>query len=483
MVRLEPAASTVSGVTSYITQVLTADSTAGNSAANPIFLPVRLNLAGTGWTDLLSAIQTAGKYVALDLSACTMTGITPAGEFDPGAANTGEGKIVSLVLPDTAKSVKAGTNSNPTFKNFTALTSVAAAGVQTVGNYAFAFCTALETLSLPAAVTIGEYAFYDTSLSTLSLPAAKTIGGDAFSFCAALETVSLPAAASINSYAFSNCTALETLSFPAVTDIGEQAFVGCTGFSTLNLPVATSIGDGAFIGCTGLETVSLPAVASIGDVAFVGCTALSTLSFPAAKTIGGGAFEDCIALETVSLPASLTSVGNPFAGCIKLDSIAVAAGNPAYKHSADGKMILSKDGKTLIAYPSASGTVTLDGITSVGGDLAFYKCTALTTLNLPAAASIGTRAFAWTGTAALTLTLGSTPPTLGTNMFNGVDSAKNVTVKVPSGATGYGTPGTYTGADAADNWGNAFRGKGWDGSGCLTGTLNSNISLTIETVP
>jgi hypothetical protein len=51
-------------------------------------------------------------------------------------------------------------------------------------------------------------------------------------------------------------------------------------------------------------------------------------------------------------------------------------------------------------------------------------------------------------------------------------------VIVPSGATGYGASPVNT---TADNWGNAFRGKGWDGTDYLTGTVNSDINLTIIT--
>jgi hypothetical protein len=73
---------------------------------------------------------------------------------------------------------------------------------------------------------------------------------------------------------------------------------------------------------------------------------------------------------------------------------------------------------------------------------------------------------------------------LGVDMFDAVSSPKSVTVKVPSGAAGYGTvPGTYASSDSTDNWGNAFRGKGWDGANYLSGTVNANISLSIEYMP
>jgi hypothetical protein len=78
----------------------------------------------------------------------------------------------------------------------------------------------------------------------------------------------------------------------------------------------------------------------------------------------------------------------------------------------------------------------------------------------------------------LAVTLGATVPTLGTYMFSSVSATKTVTVKVPSGATGYGSSPTDT---TTDNWGNGFRGKGWDGSNYGSGTVNSNISLTIKT--
>ncbi|MDR0655607.1 MAG: hypothetical protein LBG22_04765, partial [Treponema sp.] len=59
------------------------------AAPAPVSLAVALDLASE-WQALLGAIAAAGKYVALDLSACT--GVT---EFDPGAADTGERYIVS----------------------------------------------------------------------------------------------------------------------------------------------------------------------------------------------------------------------------------------------------------------------------------------------------------------------------------------------------------------------------------------------------
>jgi hypothetical protein len=66
-------------------------------------------------------------------------------------------------------------------------------------------------------------------------------------------------------------------------------------------------------------------------------------------------------------------------------------------------------------------------------------------------------------------------------MFYGISVSKTVTVKVPSGATGYGTiPASYSGTDTSKNWGNAFRGLGRDGTRYLDGSVNGNITLYIQ---
>jgi hypothetical protein len=91
------------------------------------------------------------------------------------------------------------------------------------------------------------------------------------------------------------------------------------------------------------------------------------------------------------------------------------------------------------------------------GDYAFYECFGLTSVSFPNVTSIGSGAFSFYETAALTITMGGTPPTLGYRIFGYQDYAITVTVSVPGGSTG-----NY---DAA--WQSSFK----DG--------NDNITLTI----
>jgi hypothetical protein len=378
----------------------------GETDNDPVLLPpVGLDIADD-WEGLLEAIRVAGKYVDLDLSDCTMTNMTDTtGEFYPGTADTGESKIVSLVLPDDVMSIKEGSYFYSTFRNFTNLKSVSGFEIISVGAYAFYNCP---------------------KLTTVNLPEARSIGSSAFAGCASLTTVSLLEATDIGQDAFYDCQALTTVSLPEARSIGSSAFNDCQSLTTVSLPAARSIGNSAFYRCVALTTVSLPAARSIGSSAFAFCESLNTVSLPAARSIGNSAFSNCYALNTVSLPAA-TSID----------------------------------------------------------EYAFFECNALNTVNLPAAMSIGNYAFCICN-ALNTVSLGRTAPTLGSHMFYGIDDDKTVTVKVPTGATGYGTsiPATYSGSNSTANWGNGFRGGGWTGSAFTPdGFIDSAITLVIQYGP
>jgi hypothetical protein len=208
----------------------------GATADDPILLPVKLALAdGTnGWTTLLSKIRSVNKFVALDLSACTPSNVV----FDPGTGTTGVGKIVSLVLPSAATSIKAGTNGNSTFKNFTALTSVSGSGIKTIGNYAFREVAALATAYFPA---------------------AESIDSNVFAYCTGLATADFPAATSISAYAFAGCTALTTANFPAATSIDHHAFAypGATALTVTLGSTAPKLEYGMFYDVSSAKTVTV----------------------------------------------------------------------------------------------------------------------------------------------------------------------------------------------------------------------------------
>jgi uncharacterized repeat protein (TIGR02543 family) len=455
-------------------------------------------LTDANWRAILTEINVAGKDVNLDLSACTRSdastggGLRSDGTFDPiYDFSTGKNRIVSLILPDAAISIVDSTDTEyPTFRGFSSLENVSASMVTTIGDEAFNRCT---------------------NLTSANFQAVTVIKGGAFNRCTNLTSANFPAVTVIKGGAFSRCTSLTDVNFPVVTTIGENAFANCTSLTDVNFPVVTTIDGEAFENCTSLTDVNFPVVTTIGGLAFSNCTKLVNVSLPVINNIGYLAFYNCTSLTSVSFPAA-TDIGSAFAGCTKLASFTLT-GTGSLSTIENGKVLVRNDTE-LVAYPSASGNITLNNITSIG-DGAFRGCTSLTSVSFPAATYIGSGAFsncnslssasfpkvteiatphsffdtaevfAYTGTTALTITLGPNAPTLGCDMFKEYTySAKIVTVMVPAGATGYGTiPSTYSGTDTTENWGNGFRGGGWDGTGfdhVIASGINRNITLTVQ---
>jgi hypothetical protein len=269
----------------------------GSSPGNPVHMTESRDLSGNGWAALLSEIQSAGKYVALDLSACPMDDT----EFNPGASGAGKTKIVSLVLPDEAERIKAGADrTNPTFKRFTALTEVRAAAVTDIGDYAFNSCTALTTADFPKATSIGEEVFANcTSLTTASFPEATHIGEKAFASCPSLTTASFPEATSIGDYGFGYCTSLETASFPEATSIGDWAFDHCPALTTADFPLVTSIGNYAFAH-TGSQ---MDLTITLGSTTNLAAPKLGTAMFAGVRSTK---------TVTVQVPSGASGYGMPF---------------------------------------------------------------------------------------------------------------------------------------------------------------------------
>ena len=138
------------------------------------------------------------------------------------------------------------------------------------------------------------------------------------------------------------------------------------------------------------------------------------------------------------------------------------ASNPSFKHFSN-----------LVAVGAAYSTDI--------GDYAFAGCTSLEEVVLGSAARIGKNVFQNTGTTGLYIYLGVTPPAVGIDLFSGVPGTKNVTVSSRSGAaTAYGVDEYSNSNSTSNNWGNAFRGKGWNGTAYQGGTVNTNVQLNFE---
>ena len=279
--------------------------------------------------------------------------------------------------------------------------------------------------------SIGDSAFfYCTSLTSIEIPASVTsIGDSAFGSCDSLTSVEIPASVtSIGESAFSYCTSLTSIEIPAsLTSIGDSAFYYCTSLTSIEIPASvTSIGDWAFYNCTSLTSIEIPAsVTSIGSNAFRNCASLTSIEIPASVTyIGNYAFSNCTSLTSIKIPASVTYIGaNVVAACSALESITVESGNTSYYSK--GNCLIDPAWQCLIAGCKNSIIPTDNSVTSIDY-YAFYYCTSLTSIEIPASVT-SIDSYAFEGCTSLTsIELPASVTEFGYSAFEGCTSLTSV---------------------------------------------------------
>lgn len=274
-------------------------------------------------------------------------------------------------------------------------------GVQEIRKYAFYNCEKLEKVTLPESLKyIREYAFYgDKKIKTVDLKKDTiVIGANAFRGCTSLESIDLSKVYAIGDSAFRGCTSLTSVDLTTLRNSGSQIFSGAsnlknitmtehtrlayamfagTAIETLDLyerievpqfcfancdklttvtvrnPLLT-VGMGAFSGCTALTDFNYAAGATVGEFgaqAFYNDTALKTFKLPNnGVTLGGYCFYKCDNLEELvfDVNSDITDIGGTIFQDTNLSKFTVSSENQKYSVSADGRFLLSKDGKTIV---------------------------------------------------------------------------------------------------------------------------------------
>ena len=260
----------------------------GTEKNNPAVLKLELELAGMNspdgnWQKILTAIDTVGKYVALDLSACA----NPASYFYPAyKISIGKNKIVSLILPDAVNSITGLENDNDNaFKHFINLEYISGKNITHIGSYAFYNCQNLKEIDFPAVTVIESSAFQECkNLTEAVFPQAKLIGSNAFDGCINLETVNIPKITIIDQRTFNRCASLTEVNFPSVTIIGDYAFNGCVNLEKAEFP-ANPERTTAPAHPLDPWRYKIPGIPCTSDsvlvhaMAFNGCASLKTLDF------------------------------------------------------------------------------------------------------------------------------------------------------------------------------------------------------------
>jgi len=328
------------------------------------------------WSNIDCAVQSAGKYVILDLSGCTIKDNRILGNNYGHRDGVGTFNdfwsnkfIKGIILPDI---------------------------LETIREEAFNTCANLTSVVIPDSVTsIERCAFYGCTRSHERDHSRECdqLSYDAFAGCTGVTSLTIPVSlvpayysASSSSYSVFCSGFWGNIGYNSLAvvltgsrAIAERAFCNCTGLTSVTIPSGvTSIGVSAFRDCTGLTNMTIPdGVTAIEEYAFPGCTGLTSVT-----SIGRGAFGY----------AGLTSVtsigeGDAFAYCMNLSAITVDAGSANFS-SQDG-VLFNKVKTTLVAYPAGkTGSYAIPStVTSIGDD-AFYGCASLTSVTFATGSSI-----------------------------------------------------------------------------------------------
>jgi len=233
------------------------DSKPANSPEKPIKVAMKLN--EQMFEKVLEAIDSAGKYVSLNLKGSPLT---------------------------------------------------------TIPQGAFRDCKSLVSITIPTGVTeIGVQAFRDTGLTSCTIPeSVTTIADGAFQGCTGLTSITIPSnVIEIGNRLFSKCTNLTSVTIGnGLEYIGWGMFEDCTELTSVTIPESiTIIGDRAFTNCEGLTSITIPDnVEAIGSYAFRDCTGITSITIPNSVTqIGNQAFTNT-GLTSITIPASVTVIGD-----------------------------------------------------------------------------------------------------------------------------------------------------------------------------
>ena len=396
----------------------------GCSGLTSLTLPAGITSIGS------EAFNGCSGLTSLNLSA----GITSIGS----EAFNGCSGLTSLNLP--AGITKIG---DDVFRGCSGLTSLTLpASITKIGDQAFHGCSGLKEVrfcindNLDTYLTKGhpyidvdcgiKYYINDKEITSIEIPSNVTTLGN---------------------YVFQGCSRLTSLTLPAdITSIGYRAFQGCSGLTSLNLPAGagiTSIGSEAFEGCSGLTSLNLPAgITSIGSRAFQGCSGLTSIYVYAEKVpkIDSNVFEGVDAKKcTLYVPMGtrddywLSGFGDYFENIVEFEATGIdkitinleEAGTlpdriGKYHQITNLKIIGEINGTDLsmirdmaiygkLSVLDLSKAKIVEGgdcyyndndnnyyytSNDVIGDRAFWRCSGLTSLNLPAGITkIGAHAF------------------------------------------------------------------------------------------
>ena len=390
-------------------------------------------------------------------------------------AFAGCSSLTSISIPNSITSI-----GGDAFQGCSSLTSIAIPNsITSIGGDAFQGCSSLTSITIPNSITeINSGIFAGcSSLTSITIPNSVTsIGYGAFSYCSSLTSITIPnSVTSIGDNAFSNCSSLEYLSIPNSVKFSEEyvydeddytwteyydgfsCIVECYNLKTLIVPAdffgvdledyyesdfmeelaylprqleSLTINGGNMTHPFGwdfmvqnrksLKNIDFGATESIAAEAFTNFYNLESLVLPShLETVPYMAVAECVKLKSISIPATVVEIEDrAFENCRMLSSVAFAE-NGALTRIGNWAFYNNHE---------LTNLVIPEGVTEVG-HAAFYGCTYLAEMTLPSTVQeIADNGFALCGKLKKMHVKATTPPTIYSKTFEGVDRAMPVYV-------------------------------------------------------
>ena len=180
----------------------------------------------------------------------------------------------------------------------------------------------------------------------------------------------------------------------------------------------TTIGHNAFYHCDGLTNVTIPdSVISIEYDAFYDCDGLTEITIPDSVTyIGYNAFRSCYNLNNITISRSIATIGS-----------SAFYGTGYYNNSENWEKGLLYIDDCLVEVKECTGSLTVKSETRAIADLAFSKCTGLTSLTMPAVGQRLSRLFSSTPTSLISVTINGGKTICG-SAFYGCKNLTSITL-------------------------------------------------------
>ncbi|XP_004346281.2 hypothetical protein CAOG_05608 [Capsaspora owczarzaki ATCC 30864] len=221
---------------------------------------------------MFPALSTVASAYSVSFSAVraqfSHAGLTTIGTL------TTTNKLTSLVLPDVVSVASF---------NATALATLTAGSLQSIGSLTFPAGAVMATLTLPSLQTITTLSLGSSALTTVTLPTLASVGSFTVQTGAGLTSLTLPKLQTITTLSLGSA-ALTSLTMATLTSVGSFTVQTGAGLSALTLPKLQTITT-LSLGSAALTTLALDTLTSVGSFAVPTGAGLTALTLPKLQTV------------------------------------------------------------------------------------------------------------------------------------------------------------------------------------------------------